>query len=237
VTTRRSVPPRGPPATSSASRSPAEPPHQPRAADRAQEARGREHAAQARLERLAVERHRLDRRRARPDVERVEPERGVAQLGERASERVAPAPGQRRRRLGHARAPLEAGIEDELERREREQRGAALAVGGGRDEQRQAGVEALGLARRDDRGEAVVGRGHNRVVETVDARGLACPLPLALAKRAIAALADGDRLVVLATDPEAPIDLAAWAADEGHAHAWRDAGGHQEHVLRKRDGT
>jgi tRNA 2-thiouridine synthesizing protein A len=71
-------------------------------------------------------------------------------------------------------------------------------------------------------------------VETVDARGLACPLPLALARRALAALSDGDVLVVLATDPEAPIDIAALAADEGHAHAWRPAAGHQEHVLTKR---
>jgi TusA-related sulfurtransferase len=30
-------------------------------------------------------------------------------------------------------------------------------------------------------------------------------------------MAAGDVLVVLATDPEAPIDLAALAADEGHA--------------------
>ncbi len=29
----------------------------------------------------------------------------------------------------------------------------------------------------------------------------------------------GETLVVLATDPEAPIDLAALAADEGHAFA------------------
>ena len=29
----------------------------------------------------------------------------------------------------------------------------------------------------------------------------------------------GETLVVLATDPEAPIDLAAFAADEGHAFA------------------
>jgi tRNA 2-thiouridine synthesizing protein A len=50
----------------------------------------------------------------------------------------------------------------------------------------------------------------------VDARGLACPLPLALAKRSLADLGAGDLLVVLATDPEATIDLAAWASDEGH---------------------
>lgn len=54
---------------------------------------------------------------------------------------------------------------------------------------------------------------------TLDARGLACPLPLTLAKRRMAGLEPGAKLVVLATDPEASIDLAAWAADEGHAFA------------------
>ncbi len=38
------------------------------------------------------------------------------------------------------------------------------------------------------------------------------------------ALAPGDRLSVLATDPEAPIDLAAWAEDEGHAFTERAPG-------------
>ena len=54
---------------------------------------------------------------------------------------------------------------------------------------------------------------------TLDVRGLACPLPLIEARRALAALGAGDVLVVLATDPEAPIDLAALAADDGHAFA------------------
>jgi tRNA 2-thiouridine synthesizing protein A len=49
----------------------------------------------------------------------------------------------------------------------------------------------------------------------VDARGLACPLPLIKAREALAGLQPGDELVVLATDPEAPIDLAALAADHG----------------------
>lgn len=51
---------------------------------------------------------------------------------------------------------------------------------------------------------------------TIDARGLRCPLPLIRARRALAGMAAGEILVVLATDPEAPIDLAALAADEGH---------------------
>ena len=50
---------------------------------------------------------------------------------------------------------------------------------------------------------------------TVDVRGLACPIPLIRARAALAGLAPGDELVVLATDPEAPIDLAALAADKG----------------------
>jgi tRNA 2-thiouridine synthesizing protein A len=61
-------------------------------------------------------------------------------------------------------------------------------------------------------------------VPTVDARGLACPLPLALAKRSMASLPAGALLVVLATDPEAPIDLAAWAVDEGYVFRERGAG-------------
>ena len=59
---------------------------------------------------------------------------------------------------------------------------------------------------------------------TVDARGLACPLPLAMAKRSMASQPAGTVLVVLATDPEAPIDLAAWAVDEGHVFRERGAG-------------
>jgi len=57
------------------------------------------------------------------------------------------------------------------------------------------------------------------MVTTVDARGLACPLPLALAKARMAQVEPGGRLVVLADDPEAPVDLAAWCADEGHSLA------------------
>jgi tRNA 2-thiouridine synthesizing protein A len=55
------------------------------------------------------------------------------------------------------------------------------------------------------------------VSHVVDARGLRCPLPLVRARQALAALAPGETLVVLATDPEAPIDLAALAADVGRA--------------------
>jgi tRNA 2-thiouridine synthesizing protein A len=69
-------------------------------------------------------------------------------------------------------------------------------------------------------------------VHTVDARGLACPLPLAIAKRSMAVLSAGDSLLVLATDPEAPIDLAAWAVDEGHA--FRELGPGEFELIKRR---
>ena len=69
-------------------------------------------------------------------------------------------------------------------------------------------------------------------MRTVDARGLRCPMPLVMAKVAMEELAPGDELVVLATDPEATIDLAAWAADEGYGLAERQAEGWSELVLR-----
>jgi tRNA 2-thiouridine synthesizing protein A len=57
------------------------------------------------------------------------------------------------------------------------------------------------------------------IVRTLDARGLHCPLPLIRARTELAAMPAGETLIVLATDPEAPIDLAALAADEGHSFA------------------
>jgi tRNA 2-thiouridine synthesizing protein A len=65
-------------------------------------------------------------------------------------------------------------------------------------------------------------------VTTVDARGLLCPLPLTMARRRMASLAPGETLVVLATDPEAPIDMGAWAAAEGHSVSERRLAGWTE---------
>jgi tRNA 2-thiouridine synthesizing protein A len=49
----------------------------------------------------------------------------------------------------------------------------------------------------------------------LDVRGLRCPVPYIRARRRVETLAPGDTLVVRTTDPEARIDLAALAADEG----------------------
>jgi tRNA 2-thiouridine synthesizing protein A len=59
----------------------------------------------------------------------------------------------------------------------------------------------------------------DRMDTTLDARGLACPLPAIKARRALAAVPPGAALIVLATDPEAPIDVAAVAADSGCTYA------------------
>ena len=50
----------------------------------------------------------------------------------------------------------------------------------------------------------------------VDARGLRCPIPVIRAARAARDLRPGDLLEVLATDPAAATDLAAWARMRGH---------------------
>ncbi len=53
----------------------------------------------------------------------------------------------------------------------------------------------------------------------LDVRGLRCPVPYVRAKALVPTLARGDVLVVCATDPEAPVDLGALAADEGLVYA------------------
>ena len=63
------------------------------------------------------------------------------------------------------------------------------------------------------------------MAHTLDVRGLRCPVPLLRARAALPALPAGETLVVLATDPEAPIDLAALAADHGLVFAAEASGG------------
>ena len=69
---------------------------------------------------------------------------------------------------------------------------------------------------------------------TVDARGLRCPMPLVKAKIAMESLAPGEALRVMATDPEASIDLAAWAVDEGHSVQERSGADWAEFVVVKK---
>jgi tRNA 2-thiouridine synthesizing protein A len=55
-----------------------------------------------------------------------------------------------------------------------------------------------------------------QVNHQVDARGLACPMPIVRTAQAIAGLASGALLEVLATDPGSAKDFAAWSRATGH---------------------
>ena len=50
-----------------------------------------------------------------------------------------------------------------------------------------------------------------------DASGLACPLPIVKTKKALADMATGTVLKVVATDPGSVCDMAAFAEQTGHA--------------------
>ena len=53
-------------------------------------------------------------------------------------------------------------------------------------------------------------------VQELDATGLTCPMPLLKAKRALNAMAVGQRLRILATDPGAPRDFQVFCQQSGH---------------------
>ena len=52
--------------------------------------------------------------------------------------------------------------------------------------------------------------------KVLDAKGIACPMPVVKTKKAIDELESGDILEVHATDKGAKSDLKAWAKSGGH---------------------
>lgn len=54
------------------------------------------------------------------------------------------------------------------------------------------------------------------MAKTLDARGLACPMPIVRTKKVMDQLADGEELIVLATDPGSVADFKAWTRRMGH---------------------
>lgn len=54
------------------------------------------------------------------------------------------------------------------------------------------------------------------MVRTLDVRGMRCPLPVLKARKALGAMAPGDELEVLATDPAARIDFRHFCDTVGH---------------------
>jgi tRNA 2-thiouridine synthesizing protein A len=54
------------------------------------------------------------------------------------------------------------------------------------------------------------------IAARVDARGLSCPMPIVKTAQAVKALASGQLVEVLATDPGSQRDFVAWSRSTGH---------------------
>lgn len=51
----------------------------------------------------------------------------------------------------------------------------------------------------------------------LDARGLLCPLPVLKIRKRLQSVAPGERLLVIADDPAALVDVPHFCAEQGHA--------------------
>jgi len=51
---------------------------------------------------------------------------------------------------------------------------------------------------------------------TLDAQGLACPMPIVKLTKAAKSMAGGDQITVLADDPGFEPDVKAWVEAQGH---------------------
>ena len=54
------------------------------------------------------------------------------------------------------------------------------------------------------------------IAQTVDAKGLSCPMPIVRTAQAIKSMAPGMYMEVLATDPGSVKDFGAWCRATGH---------------------
>lgn len=73
------------------------------------------------------------------------------------------------------------------------------------------------------------------VQRELDTRGLNCPLPILKAKKALAEMASGDLLRVVATDPGSLRDFQAFSRQTGNELVdQQTAGAEFIHVLRRR---
>jgi tRNA 2-thiouridine synthesizing protein A len=55
-----------------------------------------------------------------------------------------------------------------------------------------------------------------QIDQTVDARGLSCPMPIVKTAQLVRTVAPGTVIEVLATDPGSVKDFAAWSRSTGH---------------------
>lgn len=71
--------------------------------------------------------------------------------------------------------------------------------------------------------------------ETLDLRGLKCPLPALLARRAVARASRGETVIIITDDPLAPIDVPHMCQQEGYeVLAVEKAAGSTTLALRRR---
>ncbi len=57
---------------------------------------------------------------------------------------------------------------------------------------------------------------HDETSRALDLTGLKCPLPALLTARTLRGMATGQRLIVIVTDPLAPLDLRHLCQRDGH---------------------
>ena len=77
-------------------------------------------------------------------------------------------------------------------------------------------------------GKAPAEDGHDRrPVSELDCRGLYCPLPVLRTERALAGLAVGELLKVVATDPVAELDMEVFSYRSGHRLVARERQGEE----------
>lgn len=70
--------------------------------------------------------------------------------------------------------------------------------------------------------------------QTLDARGLNCPLPILRTKKTLSAMASGDTLKVVATDPGSLKDMVAFCSQTGNTLlSSQQAGSDFEFLIRK----
>ncbi|MBE0453866.1 sulfurtransferase TusA family protein [Roseovarius autotrophicus] len=70
--------------------------------------------------------------------------------------------------------------------------------------------------------------------ETLDARGLLCPLPVLKLRKRLKSLGLGDEIAMQADDPAAVIDVPHFCAESGHVLvSAAEADGVQTYVIRK----
>jgi tRNA 2-thiouridine synthesizing protein A len=74
-----------------------------------------------------------------------------------------------------------------------------------------------------------------QIAQTIDARGLSCPMPIVKTAQAIKTIPSGDIIEVLATDPGSVKDFAAWSRSTGNDLIEQTAdGGVFRFVLRRK---